>query len=78
MKLRLMQMLIWMEKLLKAVLNIAKYNSYNLDFDIISDETIKNKTILLNAAVAGCFIVASLKPGIVKHRLKHEYFWINI
>ena len=67
-----------MEKLLKAVLNIAKCNGYNLDIDIISDETIKNKTILLNVAVAESFIVASLKPGIVKHRLKHEYFWINI
>ena len=48
-----------MEKLLKAVLNIAKCNGYNLDFDIISDKTIKNKTILLNVAVARCFIEAS-------------------
>ena len=78
MKLRLMQMLIWMEKLLKAVLNMAKYNGYNLDFDIISDETIKNKTILLNATVARCFIETSLKPGIINNRLKHEYFSINI
>ncbi|MDA9171171.1 hypothetical protein N9O69_03725 [Alphaproteobacteria bacterium] len=67
-----------MEKLLKAVLNIAKYNGYNLDIDIISNETIKNKTILLNVGVAGYFIVASLKPGIVNDRLKHEYFWKNI
>ena len=66
MKLRLMQMLIWMEKLLKAVLNIAKCNCYNLYIDIISDENIKNKTTLLNAAVARCIIAASLKPGIIK------------
>ena len=57
---------------------IANCNGYNLDIDIISDETIKNKTILLNAAIAGCFIEASLKPGIVKHRLKHKDNWINI
>ena len=57
---------------------IANCNGYNLDIDIISDETIKNKTILLNAAIAGCFIEASLKTGIVTHRLKHKDNWINI
>lgn len=67
-----------MEKLLKVVINIAKCNDYNLDIDIISNEIIKNKIILLNAAVAGCYIEASLKPGIVKHRLKHKDNWINI
>tara|TARA_B110000027_G_scaffold109227_1_gene116612 strand:+ start:719 stop:1003 length:285 start_codon:yes stop_codon:yes gene_type:complete len=67
-----------MEKLLKVVINIAKCNDYNLDIDIISNEIIKNKIILLNAAVAGCYIEASLKPGIVILRPKHEYFWINV
>ena len=71
MKLKLMQILTQMEKLLKAVLNIAKCNGYILDIDIISDETIKNKIILLNVEVAKCFKEASLKPGIVKHRLKN-------
>jgi uncharacterized OsmC-like protein len=57
---------------------IADCKGYNLDIDIISDETIQNKKKLLNAAIQGCFIEASLKPGIVKHRLKNDKEWINI
>ena len=56
----------------------ASCEGYNLDIDIISNENIENKIKLLNAAIDGCFIEASLKPGLVKHRLKNEENWINI
>ena len=51
---------------------------YNLDIEIISNENIENKIKLLKTAIDGCFIEASLKPGIVKHRLKYNQKWINI
>jgi len=41
-------------------------------------ENIENKVKLLNAAIDGCFIEASLKPGLVRHRLKNEENWISI
>ena len=56
----------------------ASCDGYNLDIDIISEETIERKKKLLEAAINGCFIEASLKPGIVKHRLKDKENWINI
>ena len=56
----------------------AGCEGYNLDINIISGESIENKIKLLNAAIEGCFIEASLKPGIVKHRLKDKENWINI
>jgi uncharacterized OsmC-like protein len=49
---------------------LAECKGYNLDIDIISNETLDRKKKLLNAAIKGCFIEASLKPGLVKHRLK--------
>ena len=56
----------------------ASCEGYNLDIDIISNENIENKIKLLNAAIDGCFIEASLKPGLVKHRLKNQENWISI
>ena len=44
----------------------------------ISQETIERKKKLLEAAINGCFIEASLKPGIVKHRLKDKESWLSI
>ena len=46
---------------------LAECKGYNLDIDIISNETLDRKKKLLNAAIKGCFIEASLKPGLVKH-----------
>ena len=56
----------------------ASCEGYNLDIDIISNEIVVNKIKLLMAAIDGCFIEASLKPGIVKHRLKDNESWITI
>ena len=49
-----------------------------LDINIISREPIERKKKLLEAAINGCFIEASLKPGIVKHRLKDKENWLSI
>ena len=57
---------------------LAECKGYNLDIDIISNETLDRKKKLLNAAIKGCFIEASLKPGLVKHRLKNKDNWISI
>ena len=57
---------------------LAECKWYNLDIDIISNETLDRKKKLLNAAIKGCFIEASLKPGLVKHRLKNKDNWISV
>lgn len=57
---------------------LAECKGYNLDIDIISNETLGRKKKLLNAAIKGCFIEASLKPGLVKHRLKNKDNWISV
>ena len=57
---------------------LAECKGYNLDIDIISNETLDRKKNLLNAAIKGCFIEASLKPGLVKHRLKNKDNWISV
>ena len=56
----------------------ASCDGYNLDIDIISEEPIERKKKLLEAAINGCFIEASLKPGIVKHRLKDKENWVSV
>ena len=68
----------WQGQILEEGPYKASCDGYNLDIDIISEESIDRKKQLLIAAVDGCFIESSLKPGIVKHRLKHEEEWINI
>jgi uncharacterized OsmC-like protein len=57
---------------------LAECKGYNLDIDIISNETLDRKKKLLNAAIKGCFIESSLKPGLVKHRLKNKDNWISV
>ena len=68
----------WQGEVLEEGPYKASCNGYNLDIDIISKEPIERKKKLLEAAINGCFIEASLKPGIVKHRLKHKENWISI
>ena len=62
----------WQGEILEEGPYKASCEGYNLDIDIISEETIERKKKLLEAAINGCFIEASLKPGIVKHRLKDK------
>ena len=68
----------WLGEVLEEGPYKASCHGYNLDIDIISEEPIKRKKKLLEAAINGCFIEASLKPGIVKHRLKDKENWLSI
>ena len=68
----------WQGEILEEGPYKASCDGYSLDIDIISEESIERKKELLEAAINGCFIEASLKPGIVKHRLKDKQNWINI
>ena len=68
----------WQGEVLEEGPYKASCDGYNLDIDIISEEPIERKKKLLEAAINGCFIESSLKPGIVKHRLKHKESWISV
>ena len=68
----------WQGEVLEEGPYKAICDGYNLDIDIISEEPIERKKKLLEAAINGCFIEASLKPSIVKHRLKHKENWISV
>ena len=68
----------WQGEVLEEGPYKASCDGYNLDIDIISEESIERKKKLLEAAINGCFIEASLKPGIVKHRLKDKENWLSI
>ena len=68
----------WQGEVLEEGPYKASCDGYNLDIDIISEEPIERKKKLLEAAINGCFIEASLKPGIVKHRLKDKKNWLNV
>ena len=68
----------WQGKVLEEGPYKASCDGYNLDINIISEEPIELKKKLLEAAINGCFIEASLKPGIVKHRLKDKENWLSI
>ena len=62
----------WQGEVLEEGPYKASCDGYNLDIDIISDEPIERKKELLEAAINGCFIEASLEPEIVKHRLEDK------
>ena len=68
----------WQGEVLKEGPYKASCDGYNLDIDIISEEPIERKKKLLEAAINGCFIESSLKPGIVKHRLKDKKNWLSV
>ena len=68
----------WQGEVLEEGPYKASCDGYNLDIDIISEESIERKKKLLEAAINCCFSEASLKPGIVKHRLKDKENWLSI
>ena len=68
----------WQGEVLEEGPYKASCDGYNLDINIISKEPIERKKKLLEAAINGCFIEASLKPGIVKHRLKDKENWLSV
>lgn len=51
--------------------------SFLMDVDIPGDLSEADKRRLLAAAQRGCFVEQSLKPGLVKHRLKIGESWVE-
>lgn len=51
--------------------------AFTVDVDIQGDVSDADKLRVLAAAEKGCFIEQSLKPGLVKHRLRSGDAWIN-
>lgn len=52
--------------------------AFTMDVDIVSFASDPEKRRLLIAAQKGCFVEQSLKPGIVKHRLKLSDGWTEL
>ena len=51
---------------------------FKMDVDLGGDASEADKRRLIAAAAKGCFIEQSLKPGIVKHRLKVGEDWVEV
>jgi hypothetical protein len=49
-----------------------------LDIDLGGGASTADKKRLIEAAAKGCFVEQSLKPGIVKHRLKVDDDWVAV
>ncbi|QDM25959.1 OsmC family protein [Tardiphaga sp. vice304] len=52
--------------------------AFNMDIDIRGQLSNSDKRELLKAAQSGCFIEASLKPGLVVHRLLLDDEWTEV
>jgi uncharacterized OsmC-like protein len=52
--------------------------AFTMDVDIEGDASEADKRRLLAAAEKGCFVEQSLKPGLVKHRLKIGDRWVEV
>jgi len=51
---------------------------FAMDIDIQGSATEADKRRLIAAAQNGCFVEQSLKPGLVKHRLKVDNAWVEL
>jgi uncharacterized OsmC-like protein len=60
----------------------APYDSepvaFEMDVDIEGDIPEADKRRLLTAAQNGCFVEQSLKPGLIRHRLKIGERWVDV
>ena len=52
--------------------------AFTMDVDIQGDVSEPDKRRLLAAAEKGCFVEQSLKPGLVKHRLRLGDRWVDV
>ena len=52
--------------------------AFTLDIDLGEEASVEDRRRLIDAAAKGCFIEQSLKPGLVKHRLKVGGQWLEI
>jgi uncharacterized OsmC-like protein len=51
---------------------------FTLDIDLGGQASQADKQRLIAAAAKGCFVEQSLKPGLVKHRLKVGEDWVEV
>ena len=52
--------------------------AFTIDIDLGGNASEADKRRLIAAAAKGCFIEQSLKPGLVKHRLKIGENWVEV
>jgi uncharacterized OsmC-like protein len=52
--------------------------AFTMDVDVEGDISEADKRRLLDAAQKGCFVEQSLKPGLVRHRLRVGDRWIDV
>jgi uncharacterized OsmC-like protein len=52
--------------------------AFTMEIDLGDALSEADKRRLVEAAAKGCFVEQALKPGIVRHRLKHGGAWIEI
>ena len=52
--------------------------AFTMDLDLGGGAATEDKKRLIHAAAKGCFVEQSLKPGIVKHRLKAGDDWVVV
>jgi uncharacterized OsmC-like protein len=52
--------------------------AFTIDIDLGGNASEAEKRRLIAAAAKGCFIEQSLKPGLVKHRLKIGENWVEV
>ena len=52
--------------------------AFTLDIDLGEQASVEDRRRLIEAAAKGCFIEQSMKPGIVKHRLKCGDRWVDV
>jgi uncharacterized OsmC-like protein len=52
--------------------------AFTLDIDLGDGASEEDRRRLIAAAAKGCFIEQSLKPGLVKHRLKVSGGWVEV
>lgn len=52
--------------------------AFTVDIDLGDDVSEPDKRRLIAAAEKGCFIEQSLKPGIVRHRMKAGGVWVEL
>ena len=52
--------------------------AFTMDIDLGGGASTTDKQRLIDAAAKGCFVEQSLKPGVVKHRLKVGDDWVAV
>jgi uncharacterized OsmC-like protein len=52
--------------------------AFTLDIDLGGDASSEDKKRLIAAAAKGCFVEQSLKPGVIRHRLKIGDDWVAV